>query len=208
MVDSLMIKELEKKVHRMVGERRLLQTQLEEGEIREWELEMFQDDCKTVRAVIQHVAQETQKNLEFRLSSIVSSALASIWDEPYTFKVSFVKRRNKTECDLSLEKNGEECEPLDASGGGVCDVMSLSLRPTFIKLKGTMRKVLVLDEPLAFLHSPELQRRCSKMLSVLSHSLDIQIIMITDQELIMEHADTVMRVTQSRGRSKVEVIRG
>lgn len=186
------------------GKYLLLQEQLNKAAEEEAFLEKRLNTATKARTVIQHVAQMTQKNLEFHISHIVSLALASVWPKPYEFKVNFVKRRNKTECDLVLVREGEELDPLDASGGGVCDVASFALRIAVLTMKAKVRKVLLLDEPFSFLHSNEMQRNCSKMVKALSEKMGIQVIMVSDQTNIIDYADAKFKVTLSGGKSHVQ----
>lgn len=150
------------------------------------------ESATKARVYILNVATATQNQLGSRISTIVSSALAAVFDDPYEFKIKFVERRNKTECDLLFVKNGEEMNPIDSSGGGPIDVASFALRLAFWNIiKG--RNVLILDEPFKFV-SLDLQDKCSAMLKDLSDKLGIQIIMASHLPEIISKADKIFRV--------------
>jgi len=161
-------------------------------------------DCQKARAIVQKVAEDCQKKIEFQISNLVSLALASVFPDPYEFKVSFVQRRNRTECDLLFVKNDEECEPLTAAGGGVVDIASFALRVAIWSLKKT-RPTFILDEPAKFV-SVDLQSKVSAMLKELSEKLKIQIIMVSHLPEIIWSADKIFRVENIKGESKITVI--
>ena len=78
------------------------------------------------------VAQETQRQLEWHISEIVTLALASTFDNPYIFKAEFVQRRGKTECDLFFERDGFRVDPVAEAGGGAVDVTAFALRVAYV----------------------------------------------------------------------------
>ena len=164
------------------------------------------DHCLQARALVQKVAEETQKKIEFHISNLVSMALASIYPDPYEFKVRFVQRRNRTECDLIFIKNGNETDDiLNSGGGGVADIASFALRIAVWSIKKT-RATFLLDEPMKFIHDSNYQEKTSEMIQKLSESLNIQIIMISDLPFIIKCADRIIRVKNIKGESKVSVM--
>jgi DNA repair exonuclease SbcCD ATPase subunit len=147
--------------------------------------------AEKARSVIQEVAKKTQQNLEFHIGHIVTMAISAIWDDPFEFQIEFVNRRNKTECDLWLSRDGEKIPPVEATGGGLCDVVSFALRLVYWSLNKTS-PVMILDEPFKFL-SPNLQSRASSMLKLLSTKLGIQFIVISHADDAISDADKVIK---------------
>lgn len=154
------------------------------------------------RAIIQLVAQETQQQLEFHISELVTLALAGVFERSYEFKVEFTQRRNRTECDMYFIRNGQRVDPTIASGGGPLNVASFALQTSIWSLKKT-RSVLFLDEPFRFL-SRGLQDKAVKILKQISRKLNLQILMITHSPDLSEGADKIFNVSISNGISKVE----
>lgn len=156
------------------------------------------------QAIIQKVAKETQSQLEFHISDIVTMALDTIFTEPYKFRVGFVLKRNKTECELSFERGGELIDPLSASGGGVIDVASFALRIALWTLQAPKsRNTIILDEPFKFL-SKDLLPRASELLKELSKKLNLQFIIVTHLDELTEEADKIFKVFIKKGVSKIE----
>ena len=153
-----------------------------------------------VQALFQKAAEMTQKQLEFHISGLVSTALAAVWDDPYEFKVEFIQRRGKTEEDLWLLRNGSKIKPLDASGGGVVDILSIALRMAFWSLTKETRPLLILDEPFKHL-SGNLQSKAAAMLRMISKKLKLQILMISHVEKLVANADRVFYARLQNGKT-------
>ena len=152
------------------------------------------------RAIIQLVAQETQQQLEFHISELVTLALAGVFEKPYEFKAEFTQRRNRTECDLFFIRNGQRVNK--HRGGGALNVASFALQTSIWSLKKT-RPVLFLDEPFRFL-SRGLQDKAVTILKQISSKLNLQILMITHSPDMAEGADRTFNVSISGEITKVE----
>lgn len=155
------------------------------------------------QVIIQKVAKETQQELEYHISDIVTMAIETIFDDPYKFKIEFETKRNRTECSLLFERDGELISPLMASGGGVIDVASFALRIALWTLQTPRnRNVLILDEPFKFL-SKDLLPRSSELLKELSSKLKLQFIIVTHLDELTENADKTFTVKIKKGVSKI-----
>ena len=157
--------------------------------------------------IIKQVGLKTQQEFEVHISDLVSSAIASVFpDDPYQFKVIFVERRGRTECDLMLERDGELIDPLTGAGGGVIDIAVLALRLASINMqRGKLRPLLLLDEPFKML-SVDLQNRAGRMIKELSDKMGVQIIMVSHAHEAVEFADKVFQVSIKDGESQVKEI--
>ena len=176
------------------GEQELLQSQIADQNEKIRELNKDRRYGEQAQVIIQTVAQQTQKELEFHISDIVSLALAAVFKDPYELKIEFVIRRNKTEADLFFERGGERVHPLTASGGGAVDVASFALRIALWSLKRPKSaNTIVLDEPFKFL-SVDLQDKAGQMIREISKKLELQIIMVSHVPDLIESADKVFRI--------------
>ncbi len=160
-------------------------------------------------AIISMVGLATQQELEFRISDLVTMALEVIpFDEDYRFVVEFVQRRGRTECDLFLVgQAGNRVRILEASGGGVANVVAFALRVSLWSLSKGVRPVLVLDEPFPFLRTKEAHAKAGELLKTISEKLGVQIIMITgeaESQDIVENANKVFRFSKRGGRTLVK----
>lgn len=197
------IRKANTKLADMKTEKAILLNTIQSGKSMILSLETEAMDIEKARSVVQFVANSLQKNLEARITNIVNLALASVFDDPYEFKVAFVTRRNQTECDMFFVKNGNECEPIDSSGGGALDIASLALRMAIWSIKKT-RAIQILDEPAKFL-SRDMQDKASAMLRLLSEELGIQLIIVSHIPEMITAADKVFVVENIKGFSSVNV---
>lgn len=152
--------------------------------------------------LVKDVALKTQGQLEYHLSDMVSTGLNTVFNTVYDFKVKFVIKRGKTECDLYFEKDGELAQP-KFSGGGVMDVAAFCLRCAAWSMNKQYRPVFVLDEPfkhLAVMHHD----KAGKMVKILSNKLGLQIIMVTHSKEFTNHADKVFSVNRKNRVSYVK----
>lgn len=138
--------------------------------------------AEEAQKIAQIVAQTVQQQAHDRIASIVSRCLATVFEEPYVFKILFEQKRGRTEARLVFEKEGNEVDPLTASGGGVVDLAAFALRLSCLMLaKPPVRRVLVADEPFRFV-SVQYREKVAQLLKELSSELKIQMIFVTHQD--------------------------
>jgi len=155
------------------------------------------------REIMKEVGLKTQQTLQLHISDITTLALSAVFRDPYELKVEFVQRRNKTECDLIFVRDGNESDPLTASGGGAVDVAAFALRiASWTMQRPRSRNVIILDEPMRFL-SVDLQERASQMIKEISEKLNLQFIIITHEPTLAVSADAAFTVGIRKGTSKV-----
>jgi hypothetical protein len=156
------------------------------------------------REIVRKVGAETQSQLSWHIKDIVSMALDSVFDSPYTFGIDFVQRRQRTECDLYFERDGNRIDPLTASGVGAVDVASFALRiASWSMARPRTRNVIILDEPFRFL-SENYQEQASIMMKEISQKLGIQFLVISHNETLASGADKTFNVSIKRGISLVK----
>ena len=198
------LQELRNKLEQQKGKKEQLEHLIEETSERISENKSHLINLEKAREIVKAVGLKTQQQLQFHISDIASLALESIFPEPYKLVLDFVERRNKTECDILFEKDGEYYKPLSAAGGGAVDVASFALRIASWSMANPRTKnTIILDEPMRFL-SAEYQEAASEMIKQISDKLGIQFIIVTHETILAEHADKVFRVSIKNGISKVK----
>ena len=201
MVDLQEIKNAETKFIKDRATQTYLNEQLKSQQVTLKEQKEQSDDFTEARALMMAAAQATQKNLEFHINSLVSMALASVFEEePYQFQLEFVQKRGKTEADVWFVRNGEKMKPIDASGGGAVDVASFALRIAFWSLTKRTRPLFFLDEPMRMV-SLNLMPKAAEMIKSISKKLGLQIVMVTHSAELSAVAEKKYEVSLKQGRS-------
>jgi len=162
-----------------------------------------------VQLILQEVAQITQSQLAWYVDDMTSAAIEAVFPEhDYKLRLEFVQRRGTTEADIVLsDGQGHRVRPRDADGGGLINVAAFALRVALWSLSKSTRPVLVLDEPLHFLHSKDAHARAAELLQEISSRLGLQIIMVTGEET-EEIISTANRVFEIKEGKIVNVIDG
>lgn len=197
------IKRLKDKLTSEIAKRDLLKEQLHIAKKKKASNLLTLENTQKARAVVQAVAEETQKKIEFHISNLVTMAIKAVYYEnPYEFKLRFTLRRNKTEADLVFIKGENETDDiLNAGGGGPADIAAFALRIAAWSLKKT-RNVFLLDEPFRCI-SQNKQEKCSEMLKEISGKLGIQIILISHLDNLILAADNIILIECINGTSVV-----
>jgi len=151
---------------------------------------------------------KTQQQLSFHISDITSLALEAVFSYPYKLIVEFIQRRNKTECDLYFDRDGNRMEPLLASGGGAVDVAAFALRiASWSMQRPKSRNVIILDEPFKHLKGVRENILVLDMVKEISNKLGVQIIMVSDERIdreeIVMRADKVFETKIRKGITQV-----
>jgi DNA repair exonuclease SbcCD ATPase subunit len=181
------LEEIKNIIYTNKSERNLLLSQQAKVKGQLEELKRFHEESLKARALIQDAGKQTQQQLEYHISSIVTAAIVSVFEEDIEFQVEFVERRGKTEADFWYIKNGEKVKPISSSGGGLLDITSFALRISFWNLKKT-RAVMIFDEPMRFL-SKDLVPKAVDMMRMLADKLGLQFIMVSHVPDFIEGAD-------------------
>jgi DNA repair exonuclease SbcCD ATPase subunit len=202
-----MIKQLRSRLDQEKGKLSQLQCDLEQTQTALGVLEKDRTRIEKASIIIQEVSRQTQENLSWKISGLVSLAMDAIFpDDDYEFSFTFTPRRGRTEADIFLrDSKGNPIKPFDADGGGLINVVAFALRVSLWSLKRNTRPVLLLDEPFMFLHSRDAHTRVSELLKTISEKLKLQIIMISGEETqeIIKGADNVIKIKKIKGISEV-----
>jgi len=193
-----------KKISEKKGSRAVLRRQLMEIIKDRKKLRYDFDVVVEAKVIVQTVAKETQKRIEYQVSELVTTTLSATFPEPYKFALKFEERRNKTEADLIFMKGKNETDDiLFTGGGGVADVASFIIGIAIFSINPA-RPVIIRDEAFKFLHSPEFQEKVSKIIKRICDKFNLQIILISDQPSLYKEADNVIDIGIEDGKSFIK----
>jgi len=138
-----------------------------------------------------------------KLEKLANSALNAIFqDKDMEFKIISNKTMRGLNYDLYIFTNGEITPLIDCKGGGVLDVISLSLKISFLKMFSDLRQVMILDEPFKNLDAERINLAV-EWLKEISTKLSIQFLIVTHEEEIMDIADKKFIFKLENGVTKI-----
>lgn len=188
------VAELKAKIQKAAGRRDYLKDRLTEAEKKAVSLSETLEATKMAQAVGQKAAADTQEQLRVHITDLVQSALDAVFPGKYKFGVEFEAKRGQSEARLYIERDEEQYDPIESNGGGLKDVMSLSLRMACWMLSRS-DNVLLLDEPFKNL-SAEYRPMMADLLYEMSRSMGLQVIMVTHESEQINAADRIFHVSQ------------
>jgi ABC-type uncharacterized transport system ATPase subunit len=146
-------------------------------------------------------AKTTHDAIALNLSSICSEAVNEVMGKScYEINIFTQEKRNTIELCIDLIKNGKsQGNPVDANGGGICDILSVVLLFVCWKLSGDRsRDLFILDEPFKNLSSDYQENACA-FFQDLANSLGLKILMITHIPDFVEIAEHQIKVIRKGG---------
>jgi len=185
--------EFRNRVNEIKWTKKTLEGNLSDHLKKQTELTEFGTACLEARAIIQSVSENTQNLMIRYFCDLITPLLQSIWLDDRSFKMAFLQRRNVTECDVWIEKDGNRADIFASSGGGQANVVAIACRICFWFLEKKSRPIFLLDEPLGALNSETFQQRISEVIKELSDRLGIQFVIVSDQNYLL--SDRLFRVS-------------
>jgi len=157
-----------------------------------------------IRELFSTIGKSVQDRLIGYFSDLVTSMLQIIYGEEYRFELVFEIKRNKPECSPKLYKGDIVLTDLKYDmGGGILDVISFAMRLAVWSLeKPRTEPTFLLDEPFKYVSVDKLTL-VGEALKEIVESLDIQLIMVSHEEELIEIADTAYRVINAKGISEI-----
>ena len=146
------------------------------------------------KAAVIKVGEETQKEIKQYMQDAVTFALQTVYGSEYHFVVDFqYDKRDQAEVKFFLSKNGKLYEPRkDTISGGATDICAFSLRMVLYTLEDPdPAPILILDEPFKNV-SKGYVPFVSEMVKELANMLNLQLIICTHTDEIIELADNII----------------
>jgi hypothetical protein len=182
---------ISKKVNKLSVQRQITEDSLNKKQEQVQGLLHSLQNHEIASAILLNVAKKTQQALAYRLSNLVTTCLASVFDEPYEFEVAYISKRGHTEVDFCLTRDGMSLDnPILSVGGGVVDVVAFALRIGCLSISvPPLRRVLILDEPFKGVRGYEQQLKVGELLKKLNSALGVQFIIIANDSKVMNNLD-------------------
>lgn len=164
-----------------------------------------------VHEFLKVIAEKREAKVRERLEVLVTQALRLVFDDDsYSFFIEQDVKRDQAVATLVLEKADEDGQlfrtPIKGyHGGGIIDIVAFVLNAivlTFVKPQ--RRQTMWLDEPFSQV-SKSYRPRVADMMRWLHEETGLQFVIVTHEEEYLSVADTVTKITQSDGKTRVQV---
>jgi len=204
----MQLEKIKEIIYKAKGRREALRTDFQKLKDNLRKLQKRLIKIQKAQTIIQLVAKQTQEQLEYSLSEIVSLAMGIVFDDPYELSLNF----GESKCEIKFKKDGKDFDPMFSAGGGVGNIAGNSLRYAILSVsQPRVRHLLLVDEPFPGLKGKERNALALQMLKTISEELeDLQIIMISDErvdrEIIIENADKVFDTKLINGVTEIKEI--
>jgi len=189
------------------SERDVKQDQLNKSIVR---LEQLRKEIQNIEKASEHIksiAKFAMEDLRKYLSEKVTQAI-KIVSPDLEFVINFVNKRNTIETEFLIydTKLGFYADPIEASGGGLSDIIAFALRMLFWSVDKDRRSTLILDEPFKFV-STDISDE--ELLNMVSKVFGVQLIVVSHKEKLIDNLQEntqTFRVNKIEGISNVTAI--
>ncbi len=203
---------LEREVQRIETERATFQRLAREAGARQDEAQALAADLSQALVVLQNLEGTWRRGFEESLAALVSRGLTAVFGEAIRLNIEnrIVRDVMSTELSLTLGEGPEELTTpiVGSAGGSVVNVLSVLLRLVLtVSARPPLRKVLILDEPFAFIDEYDMPETVAALMRELADSLGLQFIVVSHEQALVEAADVAYEVTRKGSAAKVQRIR-
>lgn len=203
------LQELSRRFHVLSGKKEKCEQELISLECEIDECESKLDSINKASVVIRELVRQARSEFGDEVNTLVTLVVTSIFSENFRFELDMATEGGRLQCTPKIIEtiDGIESEytPKDDMGGSVLDSIGFALRVIFHKFqKHRTRPLFLLDEPAKFTGHGELLTNTGKMLAELSHSLGLQIVVITHEPELVRNGDISYSISRKQGISTAE----
>lgn len=175
-------------------------------EIRARELKSRIKGLEDTKSVLNQAIKLTNETFKTKLETIATSAIQRIFKRPIRLVVEYAVRSYGIETKLLIMENDNILDPESDMGGSIIEVISIVLRIVLWQMSSdNIRNVIILDEP--FRWAGKLIDLIGQILVELSESLNLQFIIVTHDDSLVDIANRVIQIERQGTTSKIVVIR-
>lgn len=159
------------------------------------------------RTVFTSVLEKIQEETKARIEGLVTLAIQSVFEsEDIFFKIKFEQKNNRVYAVPLIVENDQEYEPEEDMGGGIIDVISVALRIILWHMETPRkRNILILDEPFRF--TGKLVPKAGEMLKYIAKNLNLQVVMVSHDDDLIEICDRVYIIKKINKTSEVKLVK-
>ncbi len=157
------------------------------------------ESLEMAKAYVIRIGDKARKEVKSFIEDTVTLAIQTVYGDEYSFVAQFnYDKRDQFEVQWFINKNGMLLEPRkDTISGGLTDVTSFSIRLVIHALEEPEpAPILIMDEPFknlsGSLNAQKYMPLVSKMVKDITTMLNLQIIMCSHTDELIEQADNII----------------
>jgi len=188
------LKDLIEKTNTKLIEYKLAKKKFTQAKIKHKQLTKRLETLEKFKGLVILVAQQSLEETIQYIENTVTLALQSVFGEDYRAIIKIEQKRDQQEVYFFLQKGELELElRQDLTGVGEIDIYCYGLRLVFFSLEENCLPIILMDEPLKNLSKNYLPQM-AEVLKQMTDTLEIQQIIISHEEGIIETADKIIRI--------------
>lgn len=162
------------------------------------------DNVSKAKVFLQTVVDEAQGEIKADMDGLVTMAVRTIFGDSYRFDLQIDRQSTnapyKPVVWESIDGVEYEYTPKDEMGGSMMDPIAFIIRVVLRSLEAEpCRNAFWLDEPMKNMGKGQLLANAGAMLREVSHSLGLQLIIITHEPELAEMGDKVYYLRRTKG---------
>lgn len=198
--------QIKQQFNRKMGQLEVLKERLFSCQQKSVELTTKQDQTSKASLFLQSLSDQTRLQVLDKISGIVTDALQTVKDKNLVFQMNLTTKASQPVLEMTLldKLSGQSYDILNSMGGGVADLVSITLRIALLcRWQPHLSRVIVMDEVGKFISVKD-QEKAAEFIRILCEKLNLQLILISHSETITKSASRVFEITKENGMSKVE----
>ena len=191
---------LERRVHKLIGQRDLLSSQLSITKESLAKVRAYLNIAGKVGEALEILSRQLFESLLKLVEDKLSMALQEVLEQPIVLKAQADWKRGGASVQFWIERDGKAEDIMKGQGGSVANILSVGLRMfalTTLDVRAH-RRFLVLDEQDCWIR-PDLVSRLVKIVHDAGNALGFQVLMISHHEArsFAEYAERIFEFESS-----------
>lgn len=171
------------------------------------QLVITEDQTAKASLFLQSLSESSRIQILEKISGIVTDALQTVKDKNLVFQMNLCVKANQPTLDMTIldKLSGQSYDVINSFGGGIADIVSLSLRIALIcKWTPTVSRILILDETAKHVAVKD-QELLAEFVKRASEMLGIQMVWISHSNVLEQAAHKIFEITKDqKGVSNVQ----
>jgi len=198
--------QLKNTFHQKIGQLQALKERVVVCQNRIIQLTEKEDHTLKASLFLQSLSDQTRLQVLDKISGIVTDALQTVKDKNLVFQMQLVTKANQPTLEMNIldKLSGQSYDVLTSFGGGICDIVSLSLRiALLVKWQPSLSRIIILDEACKHVAQKD-QELLAEFVKRLSEALNCQFVWISHSSVLQQSAHKTFVITKVEGVSHVE----